>query len=184
MQLEVIGINDSPCRTRPNAQKVVLGPVLGPVLGLVLGPCFWCFRLLVVSQNRSGTGPVLGPVLCDRWYRVPLQTAVMPPQTAPDTFPDWHPCRTLDRVPGPGHSLRGAPTALFLEPCGYWRTSCHLSDFSVNPCGRGSLDLFCKRVQYVESNRARLKPACPGPCQEGQFQGDPGRGDCSRANSK
>ena len=39
-----------------------------------------------------------------------LQTAVVP---APDTFPDWHLCfRTLDRVPGPSHSLR----PVFLGP--------------------------------------------------------------------
>ena len=32
----------------------------------------------------------------------------------------------------------------------------------VNPGSRGSLDLFCKRVQYVESTRARLGPAWIG----------------------
>ena len=37
--------------------------------------------------------------------------AVLPPQTAPDTFPDWHP-RTLDRVPG-RHACNQT------GPCGY-----------------------------------------------------------------
>ena len=65
MQLEVIGTNDGHESIKSGFRPVlVLGPVLGPVLGLVLRPWF-CFRLLVVSQNRPGPvpGPVQGPVL-------------------------------------------------------------------------------------------------------------------------
>ena len=141
MQLEVIGINDSPWGTRPKHEKLIsrsrdrsrTGP--GTVLGL--GPWVCCFRLLVVSQNRSWdrsrpvpgpvTGPDLGPVLWDwsqdrdlpapvlgpvlgprSWeWSLPAPSA-LPPQTAPDAFPDWHPCfRTLDRVPGPSHPATG-----------------------------------------------------------------------------
>ena len=63
MQLEVIGINDSPWGTRPNPQKVD-SQDRSPSPGS-------CFRLLVVSQNRSwdlpdprtgpGTSPRTGP---------------------------------------------------------------------------------------------------------------------------
>ena len=142
----------------------------------------------VPDRSRDpGTGRS-GPVPAPVGLKPVLDQVLMPPQTAPDTFPDWHPCfRTLDSVPGPSH-FRRAPTAVFLGPvtwaqsgpCGYSWTSCHLSDFSVNPCGsRGSLNLFWKRVQYVEPNRARLGPAwtgspSPGPCRR-PVQGNFGR---------
>ena len=84
MQLEVIGICDSPCENTPESTKsgflgpvpgpapgpvpgpvpgLVLGPVLGRVSGPVLGVWFWCFALLVHGQNRPGTCPGPGPGL-------------------------------------------------------------------------------------------------------------------------
>ena len=85
MQLEVIGIHDGPGGHAPKAQKVDCQdrsgsrtgpekPVLGPVLGLVL------LLLLVVTspgqdrfQDWSNRSRIES--WCDRWYRIPLQTA-------------------------------------------------------------------------------------------------------------
>ena len=116
-------------------------------MGPVLGPADWSWDR---SQDQSGSRSGIES-WCDRWYWVPIQTAALPPQTTPDTFPDWH----------PGH-WTGSQVVTPCDqtgPCGYSR-----------PCGsRGSLDPFCKRVQYVKSNRARLGPACCRRPVQGNF---------------
>ena len=98
MQLEVIGINDSLWGTRPNARKVDFWDRSWdrsrdrP----------WDYRSWDWSRTNPGpgfgpgTGPGTGPGQ-DRFQDCSRsRDGVLPPQTAPDAFPDWHPCfRTL-----------------------------------------------------------------------------------------
>ena len=203
---------------RPKAQKVDLGPVLGPVLRPVLGlvPARPLSGLVQAGSPGVSAGigshfkPLQKPGATSNSSRQPVSSSVAVSGLAP---------MCQDRTgPSPSPSLRpveGHRRPCFLDqlnvtwaragPCGHWRTSCRLSDFSANPCGsRGSLDLICKRVQYVESNRARLRPAwtgsqvpvpagdrsrttgttVAGAVSGGPVSGRPGTGDCSRANSK
>ena len=129
--VEVIGIHDGPWQT-PGT-----GPRTGPV------------------PASLGTGP--GTVVLlpgpghDRWYPIPLQTAaetwrhLKPLQTPVSLFPDD---RTKSQVP-----VTWAQTG----PCSHSR-SCHLSDFSVNPCGRRGSRVYSAR----ESSRGKPRQTGTG----------------------
>ena len=190
MQLEVIGINDGPTG---------LGPVLGPVLGLVLGPLVFLLQItctqpkpVPVLEQNPGTVPDPGTRNCD-WGTSPRTSPVLGrPGLVPATIQAgpgieswcdrwahfkllWCHLKPLQTPASSNGTNR--PVRLLTD---------ELPDFSVNPCGSES-PIAPDWDQPGQGPKSRSLPAT-GPGQlsasGGPVQGDPGRGDCSRANSK
>ena len=193
MQLEVIGINDRlgdtiTCGTGPGTGPRT-GPVPGPVLGPVLGLVRTGFFLGLVSRTSAGTspgtspatlglvpGPVPGPAV---WSSVRDQVLVRPLVLGPNSnccaatsnrsrHVSGLAPRTLDRVPG-RHSVIDV-LVVVEDP---WIYSARESNTSSQTAPDWD--------QPGQGPKSRSLPATgPGQLREGQFQGDPGRGDCSR----